>query len=139
LIREFQGLGTLEWRGSKLDIYLNAGTEYAARTASFDPVLGKQVGYGAPTFANSGCYTETGPGAGGFAPGALASCTADTRTLGEATAGFWYRFYNGPKGKFQYGAQFSYAERYAWSGSGTPNAPHGVDGMVFSTFRYYLP
>jgi hypothetical protein len=139
LIREFQGLGTLEWHGSKLDIYGNAGTEYAARTASFDPVLNKQVGYGAPTFANNGCFTETGPGSGGFAPGPLDSCTADTRVTQEGTVGFWYRFYNGPKGRFQYGTQFSYATRYAWSGTGTPNTPHGVDGMVLSTFRYYLP
>ncbi len=139
LIREFQGLGTLEWHGSKLDIYANAGTEYAARTVDFDSVLNKAVGYGATTFANNGCFTETGPGSGGFAPGSLGSCTADTRVTQEATVGFWYRFYNGPRGKFQYGTQFSYATRYAWSGSGTPNTPHGVDGMVFSTFRYYLP
>jgi hypothetical protein len=139
LIREFQGLGTLEWHGSKLDIYSNVGTEYGARTVSFDPVINKQVGYGATAFANNGCFTETGPGAGGFAPGALGSCTADTRVTQEATLGFWYRFYNGPKGRFQYGTQFSYATRYAWSGSGTPNTPHGVDGMIFSTFRYYLP
>lgn len=139
LIREFQGLGTLEWHGSKLDIYGNAGAEYGSRTASFDPVLNKQVGYGAPTFANNGCFTETGPGSGGFAPGALANCTADTRVVQEATLGFWYRFYNGPKGRFQYGTQFSYATRYAWSGSGTPNTPHGVDGMIMSSFRYFLP
>jgi hypothetical protein len=139
LIREFQGLGTLEWHGSKLDIYGNVGAEYGSRTASFDPVLNKQVGYGAPTFANNGCFIETGPGSGGFAPGALASCTADTRVVQEATLGFWYRFYNGPKGRFQYGTQFSYATRYAWSGSGTPNTPHGVEPMVMSSFRYFLP
>jgi len=139
LIREFQGLGTLEWHGSKLDIYGNAGAEYASRTASFDSVLNKQVGYGAPTFANNGCFLEAGPGSGGFAPGALTNCTADARVVQEATLGFWYRFYNGPKGRFQYGTQFSYATRYAWSGSGTPNTPHGVDGMVMSSFRYFLP
>jgi hypothetical protein len=139
LIREFQGLGTLEYHGSKLDIYGNVGTEYAARTADFDFFSGKQVGYGAPAFANGGCYTETVPGAGGFAPGALGSCIADTRVTQEATLGFWYRFYNGPKGRFQYGNQFSYAARYAWSGSGNPNTPHGVDAMIFGSFRYFLP
>jgi hypothetical protein len=139
LVREFQGLGTLEWHGSKLDIYGNVGAEYAARTADFDFFSGKQVGYGAPKFANNGCFTETVPGAGGFAPGALANCTADTRVTQEATLGFWYRFYNGPKGRFQYGNQFSYATRYAWSGSGTPNSPHGVDAMVMGSFRYFLP
>jgi hypothetical protein len=141
LIRNFQGLGTLEWHGSKLDIYTNAGVEYAARTADFDPTSGKEVGYGAPLFANNGCYSEPVPGTttAGFTPGSLGSCTADTRALIEGTAGFWYRFYNGPKGKFQYGTQFSYVTRNAWSGSGTPNEPHGVEPMVMTSFRYYLP
>jgi len=138
LLRGLQGLSTLEWHGPKLDIYLNAGAEYAARAASFDPVTLKLVGYGANTFSNSGCSTETGPPVGnGFAPGSLSSCTADTRALIEGTAGFWYRFYQGPKGRFQFGTQYSYISRNAWSGSG--GEPHGIDGMVFTSFRYYLP
>lgn len=140
LIRNLQGLTTLEWHGPKLDIYLNAGAEYAARTASFDPVLKKAVGYGSPSFSNTGCFTETGPvNNNGFLPGGLSSCTADTRVLIEGTAGFWYKFYNGPKGRIQWGPQFSYVTRNAWSGAGSPNQPHGLDGMVFSSFRYYLP
>ncbi|MGA8763254.1 MAG: hypothetical protein WB562_10355, partial [Candidatus Sulfotelmatobacter sp.] len=143
LIRAFQGLSTLEWHGSKLDVYLNGGTEYAARTADFDPFLssgaGAAVGYGSPSFSNSGCHTETVPGASpaGFAPGALGKCTADTRSLIEGTAGFWYRLYNGPKGRFQYGVQYSYVTRYAWSGTG--GEPHGIDNMIMSSFRYFLP
>jgi hypothetical protein len=138
LLRSYQGLSTLEWHGPKLDIYLNAGAEYAARAASFDPVTLKLVGYGANTFSNSGCNTETAPPVGnGFAPGGLGSCTSDTRALIEGTAGFWYRFYQGPKGRFQFGAQYSYVTRNAWSGSG--GEPHGIDGMVFTSFRYYLP
>ncbi len=138
LLRSYQGLSTLEWHGPKLDLYFNAGAEYAARAASFDPVTLKLVGYGANTFSNSGCNTETAPPVGnGFAPGGLGSCTADTRALIEGTAGFWYRFYQGPKGRFQFGAQYSYVTRNAWSGSG--GEPHGIDGMVFTSFRYYLP
>jgi hypothetical protein len=137
LIRGYQGLGTLEWHGPKLDLYANAGAEYAARAASFDPISGKTVGYGSLFFANLGCYSETVPSAGGFLPGGLAGCTADTRALDEASAGFWYRFYNGPKGRFQYGMQYSYVSRNTWSGSGFQ--PHGLDGMVFTSFRYYLP
>jgi hypothetical protein len=61
----------------------------------------------------------------------------------EGTVGFWYRFYNGPKGRFQWGPQFSYVERDTWSGTGfTPGvgvSPHGLDGMIFTSFRYYLP
>jgi len=146
LIRSLQGLSTLEWHGPKLDIYLNAGAEYAARAASFDPVLGKNVGYGAPTFSNTGCYSETGPviGGNGFVPGGLSSCTADTRVLVEGTAGFWFKLYDGSKekvnkGRVQFGPQFSYVTRNAWSGTSSPNEPHGVNGMLFTSFRYYLP
>jgi hypothetical protein len=145
LVREYQGLGTLEWHAPKLDVYVNAGIEYADRTFDFDPTTGKYVGYGAGGpralgggFANSGCYAETLPANGtGFLPGGLGSCTADTRSLVEGTVGFWYKVYNGPKGRIQWGPQFSYVNRDTWSGVG--GEPHGLDGMVFTSFRYYLP
>ncbi|MGA7907875.1 MAG: hypothetical protein WCA16_10755 [Candidatus Sulfotelmatobacter sp.] len=142
-IHSYQGLGTLEWHGPKLDLYANAGAEYDGRAADYDPLALKVVGYGAPSFDNSGCYTEAVPGSGGFAPGGLGTkCTADTRVVRELSLGFWYRLYTGPKGKFQYGVQYSYADRFAWSGKPTlnlSNQPHGLDGMVFTSFRYYLP
>jgi hypothetical protein len=144
LIKSYQGLTTLEWHGPKIDIYLNAGAEYASRAAGYDPVTGKYVGYGSPHFNNTGCFTETGPGAGGFLPGALSNCTADTRVLIEGTAGFWYKLYDGSKekvnrGRIQFGPQYSYVTRNAWSGSSSPNEPHGIDNMIFTSFRYYLP
>lgn len=140
LIKNFQGLGTLEWKGKKLDLYSYGGVEYGSRTWGIDntnPAKPVEVGYGAPGFNNSGCYSETSPGPGGFSPGALASCTADTRALIEGTVGFWYRFYNGPRGRFQYGTQLSYLTRNTWSGVG--GSPNGIDTMVFTSFRYYLP
>ncbi len=144
LIKSLQGLSTLEWHGPKVDVYLNAGAEYAARSASYDPITGKYVGYGSPFFNNTGCFTETGPASGGFLPGGLGGCTADTRVLVEGTAGFWWKLYDGSKekvnkGRFQFGTQYSYVTRNAWSGSSSPNSPHGLDGMVFTSFRYYLP
>jgi hypothetical protein len=144
LIRSYHGLSTLEWHGPKLDVYLNAGAEYASRAASFDPVTLKVVGYGSPGFNNSSCFTEAGPGSGGFLPGGLGSgCTADTRVLIEGTSGFWYRLYDGSKdkvnrGRVQFGAQYSYVTRNTWSGAAS-NEPHGIDNMVFTSFRYYLP
>jgi hypothetical protein len=140
LIKNVQGLGTLELKTRKFDVYSYGGVEYAGRAWSIDetnpskPIL---VGYGAPGFNNAGCYAEVAPGSGGFTPGTLASCTADTRALIEGTIGFWYRFYSGPRGRFQYGTQYSYVTRNTWSGTG--RQPNGVDGMVFSSFRYYLP
>src|SRR5579872_2178057 len=139
LIRNLQGLTTLEWHGSKLDVYLNAGAEYDSRAASYDPFQKKVVGYGSPAFSNAKCSVETVPLNGsGFLPGSLGSCTADTRTLIEGTAGFWYRFYNGPKGRFQFGPQYSYVDRLTWSGA-SGIQPHGIDNMIFTSFRYYLP
>jgi hypothetical protein len=162
LIKNLQGLESLEYHGKKLDIYSYVGAEYDARTyASYlNPVTMKTqyVGYGSPTFANYGCYVETTPAPGttagvttsaGFDPGALANCAAHTRAVIEGTVGFWYRFYNGPKGRFQFGAQYSYVTLQTWSGAtaaptgGTATngalSPQGLDGMVFTSFRYYLP
>jgi hypothetical protein len=147
LIKNFLGLSTLEWHGKKLELYAYAGAEYAERAYNFDPLANKGagglVGYGTPTLVNTGCYTEQPPttstsnGTAGFDPGTLANCTADSRVVIEGTGGFWYRFYAGPRGRFQFGTQYSYVDRGTWSGVG--GDPHGIDNMVFTSFRYYLP
>ena len=151
LIKGFQGLTTLEYHSKKLDLYSYVGTEYAGRSYDFDQTLnggaGEYVGYGSPFFNNYGCYTEIAPGSGGFSPGALKNCTGDTRAIIEGTAGFWYSLYSGPKGRFRFGTQYSYVTRQTWAGvSSAPGVtpvtyagPEGLDGMVFTSFRYYLP
>jgi hypothetical protein len=149
LIKNLHGLGTLEYKTKKLTVYSYGGVEYAARTYAKDPLAnhgaGANVGYGAPTFNNSGCYTEVAPGSGGFTPGGTGTCTGDTRALIEGTLGFWYKFYSGARGTFQYGTQYSYVTRNTWSGNGglatgVPGLqPNGLDSMVFTSFRYYLP
>ncbi|MFZ0774503.1 MAG: hypothetical protein WAN08_24010 [Candidatus Sulfotelmatobacter sp.] len=147
-VKDLQGLATLEWHGKKLDVYSYVGSEYAARTYSYDPVQNVFVGYGAPTFNNSGCYTETAPTTGtltGSTPisGSLSKCSAQTRNITEGTLGFWYRFHNGPRGRYQWGMQYSYLTRQTWSGVAPAFAPsgspEGLDSMVFTSFRYYLP
>lgn len=101
-------------------------------------------GYGSPLANNSGCSTETAP-AGTSAPGGGGSCAGDTRYIGEGTLGFWYKFYQGEKGRAQFGLQYSYFYKTGWSGIGgltSPTAgigPHAVDNMVWTSFRYYLP
>jgi hypothetical protein len=150
LIRDYQGLGTLEFHGKKLDVYSYAGIEYAGRAYDFDPnpnAAGTgpvgDVGYGAPGFSNAGCYTEVAPTVNtGFSPSGLGKCSGQTRAIIEGTLGFWYRFYNGPKGRFQFGTQYSYVTRETWSGvagPGTSGSPSGLDNMVYTSFRYYLP
>jgi len=100
-------------------------------------------GYGSPYANNSGCSTESLPTATGT-PGAGGTCAGDTRYLGEGTIGFWQKFYQGEKGRLQWGMQWAYVYRNGWSGkdglTGTVNvSPHAVDNIVLTSFRYYLP
>lgn len=146
LLRSYQGLGTLEWHSAKLDVYAYGGSEYVSR--GWTIASAKGVGYGSPLFANSGCFSEPASTVGtagqfpvsttGFLPGSLGSkCTGDTRNIVEGTFGFWYKIYNGPKGRIQLGPQYSYVVRNTWSGEG--GQPHGIENMAFTSFRYYLP
>jgi hypothetical protein len=73
----------------------------------------------------------------GFNPGGLSNCNGDTRDIIEGTVGFWYRFYSGPKGRLQWGPQYSYIVRNTWRGVG--GSPSGTENMFFTSFRYYLP
>jgi Skp family chaperone for outer membrane proteins len=144
LVKSLQGLSTLEFHTSRADVYFNGGAEYAGRAADYDPIQKKYVGYGSPFFVNTGCLTETGPGSGGFAPGALSNCSGDTRVVVEATGGVWFKVFDGAKeklnwGRIQFGPQYSVVIRNAWSGAGFPSEAQGIDNMVFTSFRYYLP
>ena len=141
LIKSYQGLGTLEFHVPRIDVYFNGGGEYAGRTAYFNAITKKGSGYGFPTFSNVGCSTEIVPGStgagGGFNPGSLSNCTADTRAVIEGTAGFWVKMYAGPKGRLQVGPQYSYISRGTWTGLG--GAPKATENMFLTSFRYYLP
>jgi len=154
LIRSYQALGTLEFHATpKLDIYAYVGGEYAGR-ATYNS--GKE-GYGAYARRDDGCSVETLPlaapaaainttavlGSNGFIPGALSNCDGDARNIIEGTIGFWYRVYTGPKGRFQWGPQYSYLVKNTWSGvgatAGSVAGPHAIDNMLWTSFRYYLP
>jgi hypothetical protein len=147
-IRTAAWLGMLEAHPTpKIDFYAYGGGEYAARTAyTFVNAAGATtfLGYGSPLINNTGCSTETAP-AGNF-PGAGGTCAGtNIRTIIEGTLGFWYKFYNGPKGRVQFGTQYSYFTKVGWSGSGglpagsVGIAPKAVENMVIASFRYYLP
>jgi len=173
LIRTAHGLGALEFHPTpKLDVYLYGGSEYGWRAAYTgyqsvkitttsisnpsgtpgDPILTNTKvtrsssgigGYGSPFANNSGCSTETSP-TGSSAPGTGGTCAGDIRVITEGTAGFWYKFYNGPKGGVRWGVQYSYFTKSGWSGNNNNPAaigisPKAVDNMVLTSFRYYLP
>jgi hypothetical protein len=171
LIRTGHAIARLEFHPNpKLDLYAYVGDEYGARTAykgyssarlttntltgaapgapvttttTVTTSIGGIGGYGSPFANNSGCSTEVAP-VNQNTPGTGGTCAGDTRNIIEGTAGFWYRFYNGSKGRVQWGMQYAYFTKSAWSGNNNvPTAftidPKAVDNMVWTSFRYYLP
>jgi len=161
-IHSYAYLGMLEAHPNpKFDVYAYYGGEYAARTAfNFTNAAGHNfaIGYGSRFFNDSGCSNETtaaggGPAGSGF-PSGGGACTGDIHQIIEGTVGFWHKFYQGPKGRVQWGVQYSYLTKYGWSGDNTSAAnaaggaagagggsfrPHAVDNMVMTSFRFYLP
>ena len=146
----FSALSTLElFPTPRWYIYLNYGGDYIGRDWAMDPTTGKEVGYGTYTADMSGCNVEPTTGSGvtnggvGFQPAAPAHCTNQNKDVQEFTSGYWYDFYNGPKGRLRYGLQYSWFERDLWSGDGGTTNPgggaNGTDNMFWTSFRYYLP
>lgn len=159
LIRTAHGLGGLELHPtSKWDVYFYGGTEYDWRAAyagyttvritntpavpgiagtTSVAVTSTIGGYGHPAANNSGCSTETAP-TGSFTPGTGGTCAGDIRAITQGTTGFWFKPYQGPKGGFRWGVQYSYLTKSGWSGA-AGIAPKAVDNMVLTSFRYYIP
>jgi len=172
LIRTAHGLGRIELHPTpKLDIYGYYGAEYAWRagyqgynvitivkTPAIPQAGGTTIpatttttiktnqigGYGNFAATNTGCATEGVP-LNDFNTSSGSNCAGDIRLIQEGTLGFWYKFYQGPKGRFQVGMQYSYLAKVGWSGTGGVAAggaaisPKADDNMVFTSFRYYLP
>ena len=172
LIRTAHGLGRIEWHVTpKFDLYAYYGAEYAWRAgySGYDSVTITKTaaipatatsgaipattttkisttgigGYGNFAANNSGCATEGVP-LNDFNTSSGSNCAGDIRIIQEGTLGFWYKFYQGPKGRFQFGLQYSYLAKVGWSGTGgapagTAISPKGIDNMVWTSFRYYLP
>jgi hypothetical protein len=108
------------------------------------------IGYGSRYASVSAtCATVNNPsyasGSVGYLPGG-SSCGNNTRDVQEITGGYWFDIYKGDHGRFRQGIQYGYAVREGWSGSGiagalsTPlNGVKGIDNMVWTSIRYYLP
>lgn len=170
LIRSAHGYGGFEYSPTpKLQLYAYYGGEYGWRTAykGYDSItitktpaipatattvaipattttafkLNQIGGYGSPFANNTGCSTENPP-SNQLTPSGGGTCAGDTRIIMEGTVGFWHRFYQGPKGGFRWGLQYSYFTREGWSGNNGTKisvSPKAVDNMVWTSFRYYLP
>jgi len=143
-IRNYHGLFSLETHPApKLDVYAYYGGEYAQRTQYTTP-QGDLIGYGARNLNNAGCYNlPSNPGSATGGSPSSSGCASPTRYIQEVLAGFTYRFVNSPKiGRLQYAVNWQMIQRNLWSGLGsatTPTGPRGVDNMIFTGFRYYIP
>jgi len=129
-LRTLQTMAGLEWHPtSRWDWYVYGGDEYYSRT-SYTNATGQPVGYGSPLNNNSGCQVES--------PTATQPCQAQTRSLWQLQPGFWYRFYKGSAGTVAMGMSYSYTNRSTWAG--LEGLQHkGVENIVMTSFRYYLP
>jgi hypothetical protein len=139
LLHTTSALGTIELNPVKpLNIYMNYGGDYVGR----DIQSGGTSGYGLPTANMTGCNTEGLPG-GSFVPSLTGTCAGNNKDVQEVTAGFWYNFYDGPKGRFRMGLQYALWERNLWSGNGGTTNPggnaRGTDNMFWTAMRFYLP
>jgi len=113
-----------------LQIYTYLGRDeasskyYSATITSAGVVSGPfDYGYGSPAYNNSGCYTLGG------------TCVANIQKSDEATAGFWWKYYQGTLGNLQFGFQLAYNEDTAFGGVGGSPVANVFSG--FASFRYY--
>ena len=146
-IHGFSALSTIELNPTpNFNLYFNYGGDYLSR----DYVLSgtTQVGYGTRSTNMSGCLVEpttvASPGATGGAAITPSNCGGSTKDVQEFTAGYWWNIINaGAKGRLRQGIQYSRFERDIWSGAGGTTNPgngaKGVDNMIFTSLRYYLP
>jgi hypothetical protein len=152
-----QALVTIELHPTPaFDIVFYGGGEYAGRAAYVNG-SGAGVGYGSPLLNNFGCFAEISP-TNQNTPVAPGNCQGDIRADLEGTVQFWHRLYSGPRGRFQWGLQYSYFQRSSWVACGsnltpavpcsgsvngvtlvTNGQPKGIDNMFFTSVRYYLP
>ena len=144
----FSGLGGIQLDPTKrLSLYFDYGGDYIGRDWRMSGT--SEVGYGARNADMSGCLIEpastaANPSADPTTPGnSTNGCKGNNKDVQEFTAGYWFNFYNGPKGRLRQGIQYSLMRRDLWSGAGGTLNPaggaHGDDNMIFTSFRYYLP
>ena len=117
----------------KLDVFVYGGDQYVGKeNYSTKNAEGKIVpaGYGSFLVNNTNCDLEV-------IPTGAAACGAQNKNLADITSGFWYRLWQGPFGRLQYGAQVEYIWRNSYSGIG--GAPSGNDVVGLTSVRFYLP
>jgi Skp family chaperone for outer membrane proteins len=134
-IRENLFLAGLTYHATKaLDVYALFGMEQESSSSygtATDP-----GGYGNPYFSNyGGCEVSS----------MTANCSGNTKSVSEATLGFWDKAYSGDFGSLRFSVQYSYIRREAFNGlidgstAANPSfgAPSGNDNMIYTAVRWY--
>lgn len=141
-LQGFSALSTVEAAASKkLTIWANYGGDYIYRD-----ILSTNDGYGLYTASMTGCGVEAAAGTsttGQAGSAGTTNCAGNNKDVQELSVGYWFNFFNGPKGRVRQGFQYSYIRRDLWSGVGGTANPsgkgYGDDNMIFTSLRYYLP
>jgi hypothetical protein len=121
-IKEYEALaGILVTPTDRLTGYVYAGREKESST--YYNLGTATYGYGAPEFNNSGCYATSG------------TCTGNTKSIDDVTAGFWWKYYQGRIGNLQFGFEGEYLQRDTFTGVG--GAPEANIFIGMASFRYY--
>lgn len=116
------------------DFYAFFGVDHVS--ASYDlrrtaGVLKTVAGYGSPLVNNETCNTEGETAIGGV----TIACSPFSSGDAQITVGNWWKFIQGPYGKMQIGAQYSYTRRFILQGIG--QTPKTDENAVFLSFRWY--
>jgi hypothetical protein len=131
----------------QLDIYAFAGIEKENPAYGVVPTAAGGVtffGYGTPNALNSGCSIMNA---------AAATCSGQTQTVWQVTAGFWDKVYSGSYGEVRVGVQYSLSARDIFqtqyngalvAGSGQTLAqeqliysPKTYENTIMTSIRYY--
>jgi hypothetical protein len=126
-VSEYHALLGADYRpATDWTVYAYVGREHAS-ARNFTAVANGTTlgyGYGSALYDNSGCLT-------------LGStvCVANTSSIDQATAGAWWKFYQGKLGNLQFGLQGSYTKRKTFAGVGGAPSANMTVGML--SFRYY--
>jgi hypothetical protein len=146
-IRAFQGIIGIETHPNpKTDFVVYFGDEYYGRAAynTTTPLFGAtpsasntpvSVGYGSPNFQNGGCNLQFPASSTPISQ--VCQSSSQNRYVWAVQPVFWYRFWKGKEGSFQYGLSYAYVYRKPWAG--VAGNPTGSDNIVMNTARWYLP
>ena len=130
-VRQTNFLTGLIWHPtSDLDLYAYAGLE--DQKAAYSTIVtgsGKTLtvsayGLGNPLYTNAGCSIV-----------GSSVCVGNTHLIRQVTGGLWDTFYSGPFGKARIGLQYSFTQRYSFSGVGGTAKTEESAGLF--SFRYY--